>query len=211
MCSQKKFALFLYLSKGIFKGCFASFAKDFNIWRYHLLPPLRKNFSLYLPIWKRNFAYKIGITPTHIKVTLKAFWWGDIANIPHLIATRMAFWGGTFSKIQSMFTNSLSPNSLEKKQNLRLRRNILIYYHKTATLRGYILKIYPSTYVKVNFGENLRRFTKNSSHLYKNYFQFTLDTLKNYFSHLIAVGNAKIKRGKQKFFSYNSRRDHAVY
>ena len=110
-----------------------------------------------------------------------------------------------------MFTNSLSPNSLEKKQNLRLRRNILIYYHKTATLRGYILKIYPSTYVKVNFGENLRRFTKNSSHLYKNYFQFTLDTLKNYFSHLIAVGNAKIKRGKQKFFSYNSRRDHAVY
>ena len=121
-CSQKKFALFLYLSKGIFKGCFASFAKDFNIWRYHLLPPLRKNFSLYLPIWKRNFAYKIGITPTHIKVTLKAFWWGDIANIPHLIATRMAFWGGTFSKIQSMFTNSLSPNSLEKKQNLRLQR-----------------------------------------------------------------------------------------
>ena len=104
-CSQKKFALLLYLSKGIFKGYFASFARDFNIWRYHLLPPLRKNFSLYLPIWKGNFAYKIGITPTHIKVTLKAFWWGDIANIPHLIATRMAFWGGTFSKIQSIFTN----------------------------------------------------------------------------------------------------------
>ena len=34
----------------------------------------------------------------------------------------MAFWLGAFSKIQSMFTNSLSPNSLEKKQNLRLQR-----------------------------------------------------------------------------------------
>ena len=71
--------------------------------------------------------------------------------------------------------------------------------------------IYPSIFVKVNFGENLSRFTKNSSRLYKNYFQFTLDALKNYFSHLIAVGNAKIKRGKQKFFSYNSRRDRTVY
>ena len=94
----------------------------------------------------------------YIKATVKAFWWGDLLKFPHLIATRMAFWLGAFSKIQSMFTNSLSPNSLEKKQNLRLQRNILIYYHKTATLRGYILKIYPSTYVKVNFQEKLRRF-----------------------------------------------------
>lgn len=61
------------------------------------------------------------------------------------------------------------------------------------------MKIYPSIFVKVNFGENLRRFTKNSSHLYKNYFQFTLDALKNYFSHLIAVGNAKTKRGSKTF------------
>lgn len=69
------------------------------------------------------------------------------------------------------------------------------------------MKIYPSIFVKVNFGENLRRFTKNSSHIYKNYFQFTLDTLKNYFSHLIAVENAKIKRGVQTFLSSYSRRD----
>ena len=92
---------------------------------------------------KEEFCIQIGITPTHIKVTLKAFRWGDIANIPHLIATRMPFWLGAFSKIQSMFTNSLSPNSLEKKQNLRLQRNILIYYHKTAVFRGYLLKIIP--------------------------------------------------------------------
>ena len=62
------------------------------------------------------------------------------------------------------------------------------------------MKIYPSIFVKVNFGENLRRFTKNSSHLYKNYFQFTLDALKNDFSHLIAIENTKIKRGDQKTF-----------
>ena len=31
------------------------------------------------------------------------------------------------------------------------------------------------------------------------------------FPHLIAIENAKIKRGKQKFFSYNSRRDRTVY
>ena len=111
----------------------------------------------------------------------------------------MAFWLGAFSKIQSMFTNSLSPNSLGNNPNLRQQRKILIYCHKTAGFRGYILKIYPSIFVKVNFGENLRRFTKNSSHLYKNYFQFTLDALKNYFSHLIAVGNAKIKRGCANF------------
>ena len=66
------------------------------------------------------------------------------------------------------------------------------------------MKIYPSTYVKVNFQEKLRRFTKNSSHLYKNYFQFTLDALKNYFSHLIAVGNAKTKRGERKYSLLNS-------
>ena len=116
----------------------------------------------------------------------------------------MAFWLGAFSKIQSMFTNSLSPNSLGNNPNLRQQRKILIYCHKTAGFRGYILKIYPSIFVKVNFGENLRRFTKNSYHLYKNYFQFTLDALKNYFSHLIAVGNAKIKRGERKYSLLNS-------
>ena len=66
------------------------------------------------------------------------------------------------------------------------------------------MKIYPSIFVKVNFGENLRRFTKNSSHLYKNYFQFTLDALKNYFSHLVAVENAKTKRGERKYSLLNS-------
>ena len=66
------------------------------------------------------------------------------------------------------------------------------------------MKIHPSTYVKVNFGENLRRFTKNSSHLYKNYFQFTLDALKNYFSHLVAVENAKTKQGERKYSLLNS-------
>ena len=135
----------------------------------------------------------------YIKATVKAFWWGDLLKFPHLIATKMAFWLGAFSKIQSMLTNSLSPNSLGNNPNLRQQRKILIYCHKTAGFRGYILKIYPSIFVKVNFGENLRRFTKNSSHLYKNYFQFTLDALKNYFSHLIAVGNAKIKRGCANF------------
>ena len=89
--------------------------------------------------------------------------------------------------------------ALGTTQTLGNKEKILIYCHKTAGFRGYILKIYPSIFVKVNFGENLRRFTKNSSHLYKNYFQFTLDALKNYFSHLIAVGNAKIKRGCANF------------
>ena len=58
-CSQKKFALLLYLSKGIFKGYFASFAKDFNIRRYHLLTPSRKNFALYKGLRKRNYTNKI--------------------------------------------------------------------------------------------------------------------------------------------------------
>ena len=66
------------------------------------------------------------------------------------------------------------------------------------------MKINPSIFVKVNFGENLRRFTKNSSHLYKNYLQFTLDALKNYFSHLVAVENAKTKRGERKYSLLNS-------
>ena len=158
-------------------------------------------FYLYLSkgIFAWSFAHKIAIAPTHIKATTKEFWWGALQKFPHLIATRMAFWLGVFSKIQSMFTNSLSPNSLGNNPNLRQQRKKLIYCHKTAGFRGYILKIYPSIFVKVNFGENLRRFTKNSSHLYKNYFQFTLDALKNYFSHLIAVGNAKIKRGCANF------------
>ena len=160
---------------------------------------MRTKFSP-LHLYKSSFqrqvttlTYKIFLL-AYIKATVKAFWWGALLKFPHLIATRTAFWLGAFSKIQSMFTNFLSPNSLEKKQNLRLQRKDPHLLPPNYYFRGYILKIHPSTYVKVNFGENLRRFTKNSSHLYKNYFQFTLDALKNYFSHLIAVGNAKIKR-----------------
>ena len=87
-CSQKKFALFLYLSKGIFKGYFASFAKDFNIRRYHLLTPSRKKLRTLQgasqeELYEQNY------------------------KVPHLIATRKAFWLGAFSKIQSMFTNIL--------------------------------------------------------------------------------------------------------
>ena len=75
-----------------------------------------------MPLRNGSFAHKIAIAPTHIKATAKEFWWGALQKFPHLIATRMAFWLGAFSKIQSMFTNFLSPNSLEKKQNLRLQR-----------------------------------------------------------------------------------------
>ena len=39
-------------------------------------------------------------------------------------------------------------------------------------------------------------FFKNSKYVYK------------LTSHLVAIENVKIKRGKQKFFSYNSRREH---
>ena len=34
----------------------------------------------------------------------------------------MAFWLGAFSRIQNMFTNSFSPNSLGNNKNLRLQR-----------------------------------------------------------------------------------------
>ena len=61
-------------------------------------------------------------TPSLYKGLRMGNWANKFINSPHLIATRMAFWLGVFPKIQSMFTNSLSPNSLEKKQNLRLQR-----------------------------------------------------------------------------------------
>ena len=54
---------------------------------------------------------------------------------PHLIATGIAFWLGVFSKIQSIFTISLSFNSRENNQNLRRD----------------LKNVYPSTYVKVGF------------------------------------------------------------
>ena len=88
---------------------------------------MRAKFSP-LHLYKSSFqrqvttlTYKIFLL-AYIKATVKAFWWGALLKFPHLIATRTAFWLGAFSKIQSMFTNSLSPNSLEKKQNLRLQR-----------------------------------------------------------------------------------------
>ena len=40
---------------------------------------------------------------------------------------------------------------LKRSKTLGFKENILIYCHKTAVFRGYILKIYPSTYVKVGF------------------------------------------------------------
>ena len=58
-----------------------------------------------MPLRNGSFAHKIAIAPTHIKATVKAFWWGALLKFPHLIATRTAFWLGAFSKIQSMFTN----------------------------------------------------------------------------------------------------------
>ena len=107
---------------------------------------MRTKFSpLYL--YKSSFQRQV-TTLTHkifllayIKATIKAFWWGATQNLPHLIAERMAFWLGAFSKIQSMFTNSLSPNSLGNNQNLR---------------QGGI-KCFAYTYIKVKFRSKLIR------------------------------------------------------
>ena len=88
---------------------------------------MRAKFSP-LHLYKSSFQRQVttltqkNLLLAYIKATIKAFWWGATQNLPHLIAERMAFWLGAFSKIQSMFTNFLSPNSLEKKQNLRLQR-----------------------------------------------------------------------------------------
>ena len=88
---------------------------------------MRTKFSP-LHLYKSSFQRQVttltqkNLLLAYIKATIKAFWWGATQNLPHLIATRMAFWLGAFSKIKSMFTNSLSSNSLEKKQNLRLQR-----------------------------------------------------------------------------------------
>jgi hypothetical protein len=60
-----------------------------------------------------------------------------------------------FQKFKVCLQTFLSPNSLGKKQNLRLQRNILIYCHKTTAFREYILKIYSSTYVKAAFREKV--------------------------------------------------------
>ena len=81
-----------------------------------------------LHLYKSSFQRQVttltqkNLLLAYIKATVKAFWWGALLKFPHLIATKMAFWLGAFSKIQSMFTNFLSHNSLEKKQNLRLQR-----------------------------------------------------------------------------------------
>ena len=72
----------------------------------------------------------------------------------------MAFWLGAFSKIQSMFTNSLSPNSLEKKQNLRqciksfcfhLYKSKILLKTYTFQIKSFKKNINSSTYVKASF------------------------------------------------------------
>jgi len=73
-CSQKKFAPFLYLSKGIFSRSYARFGIDFNTRRYHLLTPLRKHFSLYKGLSRGNWADKIFNPSTYIKVVFYAKW-----------------------------------------------------------------------------------------------------------------------------------------
>jgi hypothetical protein len=57
-CLLNNFSFPLYLSKGIFSRSYAHFGIDFNTRRYHLLTPLRKNFSLYKGLSKRNYANK---------------------------------------------------------------------------------------------------------------------------------------------------------
>ena len=108
----------------------------------------------------------------------------------------------------------------KRSKTLGFKENILIYCHQTAIFRGYILKIYPPTYVKgdfweklhgftktflltkcisriktssfnqkcfsnyikVSFGEKIRRFSEKSSQLYKRTFQVIVDTLaENFF------------------------------
>ena len=115
--------LYLPIRRGIFasKKTPSHFTRDFaGIIMQTKFSPLH----LYKSSFQRQvttLTHKIFLL-AYIKATVKAFWWGALLKFPHLIATRMAFWLGVFSKIQSMFTNSLSPNSLEKKQNLRLQR-----------------------------------------------------------------------------------------
>ena len=102
----------------------------------------------------------------------------------------MEFWQGTFSKIQSMFTNFLSPNSLEKKQNLRLQRKYTHLLPPNCYFQGVYLENSSLYLCKRSFLKKVRGLIE----IFINCFRFS--------SHLIAIGNTKIKRGKKNFFSF---------
>ena len=121
---------------------------------------MRTKFSP-LHLYKSSFQRQVTILTqkifllAYIKATVKAFWWGALLKFPHLIATRMAFWLGVFSKIQSMFTNSLSPNSLGNNQNLRqggIKCFCLHLYKSKISIKTYTFEIscfkkYESSYL----------------------------------------------------------------
>ena len=76
----------------------------------------------------------------------KRFLVGCFAKVSSLNSHENGVLAGCFFKIQSMFTNIP-----RRSKTLGFKENILIYCHQTTIFRGYILKIYPSTYVKVGF------------------------------------------------------------
>ena len=106
-CSQKKFALFLYLSKGIFKGCFASFAKDFNIRRYHLLTPLRKT-SHYICRFERGILHTNRNHSYTYKGNSKGISVGWYCKYPSLNSHENGILAGCFFKNSKYVYNHLS-------------------------------------------------------------------------------------------------------
>lgn len=96
-CSQKKFALLLYLSKGIFEGYFASFAKDFNIRRYHLLTPLGKT-SHYICRFERGTLHTNRNHSYTYKGNFKGISVGCFAKVPSLNSHENGVLAGCFFK-----------------------------------------------------------------------------------------------------------------
>ena len=123
----------------------------------------------------------------------------------------MAFWLGAFSKIQSMFTNALSPNSLGKKQNLRLQRKYPHLLPQNCRFQGVYLENLSLYLCKSRF---LRKSSPSKAKI-QNMFTTSpltqqpwkmpkLNRVSENILYLIALAASKFVGAFQKILSYKS-------
>ena len=82
----------------------------------------------------------------------KRFLVGCFAKVPSLNSHEKGILAGCFFKNSKyVYKHPSHLIALKRSKTLGFKENILIYCHQTAIFRGYILKIYPSNYVKGAF------------------------------------------------------------